>query len=72
MPKDDRKIVSAIRMPADREGKRARRTFKAGDEDELAEAATKSQLTRYAEEGAITGDWGVKVQAEAPKPSAKK
>lgn len=58
--KDDRKIVSAIRMPASDKG--GRRVFKAGDEEELAKVATQEQLRTYAASGAITGDWGVKVE----------
>ena len=55
MAKEVPKIVSAIRMPADRETKKGRRLFKEGDEEELAKVATPAQLKAWTEAGAITG-----------------
>lgn len=49
MPKDNRRIHSAIRHGST--------TYKDGMEDELAAAASQEQLERLASRGAISGDW---------------
>lgn len=76
MARDDRKIVSAIRMPAARDGSAPRRVFRTDDDvDELQKVATPEQLQSYADAGAITGNWkGVKaVEADEAetKPAGK-
>lgn len=55
MAKDDRAILSSIRMPLG-EGK-SRVTYGPGMEDELAAAASPEQLRSWLDSGAIAGNW---------------
>lgn len=71
MAKDDREIVSAVRMPETEAGPRV--TYKPGMEDELAAVATKEQLDAWLEAGVITGGWSTKkAPAGDESKSAKK
>lgn len=60
MPKDNRTIISTVRMPGRWEGARVLsepRTFGPGQEDELAELLTPAQGKYLQEQGVIAGDW---------------
>lgn len=67
MPKDDRKILSAIRLPGTREGKKYTRGAVITDADELEAAGV--DTARLAEIGAIEGTF--KETKAAAKKSAK-
>lgn len=70
---DDRKIVSAIRLPGTTEGGRKIKGRVVTDPDELAKAEGVDLQALY-DAGAITGTWkGVKATAaEAEEPLKKK
>lgn len=55
MPKDNRKIHSAVRHGG--------KPYKDGMEDELAAVMGEDQLQRLAEKGAISGNWGLPGEA---------
>jgi len=59
MAKDNRVINGAVRVGAT--------VFRAGQEDELQEAASPAELKRLAEKGVITGDF---LKAGKPKAAA--
>jgi hypothetical protein len=52
MPKDNRKILSGVRVSG-------KGVFAEGQEDELAAAVSQDQLDRLTEKRAIAGDWKI-------------
>lgn len=78
MPKDDREILSGIRLPGKRDENTKRLTKGAliTDPDELEKAASTKDsgidLRSLHDSGAITGTWkGVKVAKEDTEPKKK-
>jgi hypothetical protein len=65
MAKDNRKILSAVRLHADRETGTGRTVFRDGMENELAEAASQEQLDGLVKSGALSGDWKAIKKAKA-------
>jgi hypothetical protein len=66
MAKSDRVINRAVRVEVPREGgKSSFKTFKPGDEDDLAEVLSNEEAERLVAKGYLEGNWTGKGKAKA-------